>query len=109
MANSLAAARAAWEDRLAPCGTASAARRHYRNHEPLDAACVQANRDDTARRAGRAQDDAGKRSMPLSAIRNGLPIVDYRWRERRYPWAQRVLATAEAVYGTPDEDQAVAS
>jgi hypothetical protein len=108
MANSLAACQATWETRLAPCGTAAAARRHYRHHEPLCAACLEANREDVARRAGR-EPGVGKLSAPLSAVRNGLPIVAYQWRQRRYPWAQRTLAAAEAVYGTPDEDQAVAS
>jgi hypothetical protein len=110
MPNSQAACQAAWQDRLAPCGTAAAARRHYRRHEPLDAACVEANRQDTARRAGRPG-AWGSLSDPLSAVRNGLPIVAYRWRERRYPWAQRVLAAAEAAYGVPadDEEEAMAS
>jgi hypothetical protein len=77
---------------------------------PLDAACIEANRADVARRAGRGQDHVGRLSAPLSAVRNGLPIVAYDYRARRYPWAERALAAAEAVYGTPDdEDQAVAS
>jgi hypothetical protein len=109
MANSWSASRGTWEARLAPCGTASAARRHYRHHEPLDAACVEANRLDVARRAHRLSTVA-ERSHASSAPRNGLPIVAYEWRERRYPWAQRVLADAEALYGTPEDgEEAIAS
>ena len=93
----------AWDDRLAPCGTASAARRHYRHKEPLDAACIEANRADVARRAGRDPATIGSASPHLSAVRNGLPIVAYDYRARRYPWAERVLAAADAAYGSPEE------
>lgn len=33
--------------------------------------------------------------------RNGLAEVAYEYRARRYPWAQRAIAAAEAEHGKP--------
>jgi hypothetical protein len=84
-------------DLLQPCGTLAAARRHYRHGEKPCPACLAAN----------ARAKAGGSGQALTATpdyggrRNGLPLVPYRYQARRYPWAQRVLATAEARFGTP--------
>ena len=63
-------------DRLAPCGTPAAARRHHRRGEPLDEACRQAQRREKARDAYAAatmSDDNRPR-------RNGLPVRPYTYR-----------------------------
>ena len=60
-----------WDaDRLAPCGTQSAARRHWRRHEPLDEACRQAARNEFAGRRGL---QAGTQSIDRREVRNNLP------------------------------------
>ncbi len=55
---------------LAPCGTAAAARRHWRNGEPLDEACLQAARRE---KAGKQTGQAQLRSVARRETRNGLP------------------------------------
>ncbi len=35
-------------------------------------------------------------------LRRLPPLVAYQWRARTYPWADRALRAAEAVYGTPE-------
>lgn len=66
------AARAAYveENVLAPCGTASACNRHYRNGEPIDDAC---------RAAAAAAHLAWSHRR---RARLGLPPVDPNWRRR---------------------------
>lgn len=44
----------------APCGTISAAKRHRRKKEPLDAACLQAERDEKNTRVARKRQEAGE-------------------------------------------------
>ena len=66
------------EWRLTPCGTPAAARRHWRRGEPLDQACLQAHRNDRAKRLGYA---AGNTQVPdWREIRNGIPWKPYRYR-----------------------------
>ena len=63
-------------DRLAPCGTPAAARRHARRGEPLDADCLAAQRREKAIDAYAAatmSDDPRER-------RNGLPFRRYVYR-----------------------------
>ncbi len=55
---------------LAPCGTPAAARRHWRNGEPLDDACLQASRREKADRKGFRD---GAQSAARRETRNGLP------------------------------------
>ena len=50
------------------------------------------------------RDEAGEsRNMRKpTGFRNGVPVVaSYAWRARRYPWAQRTIAAAEAEHGQP--------
>lgn len=86
-------------DNLAPCGTEAAARRHQRRKEPLDHACEVAQRD--ARRQRHAWQGSVGYDPDMRPVRNGIPDVPYAYRARRYPWAERLLARAEAVYGRP--------
>jgi hypothetical protein len=60
-------------DRLAPCGTAAAARRHQRRGEPLDAACLAARRRESAIDAYAA----ATMSADHRERRNGLPFRPY--------------------------------
>lgn len=54
------------------------------------------------RRAGTlGQQQAGRARLAYRPSRNGLPGVNYAWRARAYPWAQRALAAAEAEHGAP--------
>lgn len=94
-------AGAPWaEEKLQPCGTAAAARRHQRRGEKPCEDCKQAARRDKADRTGY---DPGAQSTDRRTLRNGLPITPpYQYQARTYPWARRVLAAAEAVYGTPE-------
>lgn len=43
----------------------------------------------------------GVQQISWSLPRNDLPEPGYQWRARAYPWAQRVLAAAQAKYVTP--------
>lgn len=62
----------------APCGTASAARRHAKRGEELDEACKAARRLQKSERAGGI---AGGLSADTREIRNGLPeFVAYQYR-----------------------------
>lgn len=89
------------EGKLQPCGTAAAARRHWRRGEKPCDECLQAARREKADKMGH---DPGGQSISRRALRNGLPITPgYSYQARTYPWAQRVLAAAEAVYGTPED------
>ena len=38
------------------------------------------------------------------AIRNGVPVVPYRYQARRYSWAEANIRRAEAIYGTPEAE-----
>ena len=79
----------------APCGTLAAYRRHRRHGEQACGPCLAAARE------AKAGDRAGIMIADLRPVRNGLPDVPfYTWRARRYPWAERVLAHAQAVYGS---------
>jgi len=83
-----------------PCGTLAAYRRHYRRGEPPCDACRIAHNRDAADRDGRPQ--APVRTPDRRAVRNAMPLIPrYSWQARAYPWAQRVLAAAEAVHGPP--------
>ena len=53
------------ESLLRPCGTAAAARRHWRRGEPLDELCLQAARRDRG--------STGRQAPDRRARRNGLP------------------------------------
>lgn len=62
----------------APCGTASAARRHAKRGEELDEACKAARRLQTAERRDQ---NAGALTADRREFRNGLPeFVAYRYR-----------------------------
>lgn len=87
-------------DKLAPCGTAAGARRHYRRGEKPCPTCAQASRRDRNERTGYGP---GRGDFDPRPIRNGMPEMPYAWRARTYPWAQRTLAAAEAEHGSPDE------
>jgi hypothetical protein len=67
--------RAGWGQ--APCGTLSAARRHYRRGEKPCEACIAAQRRRWAERRGTA---AGNQSPDYREIRNGLPFRPYVYR-----------------------------
>jgi hypothetical protein len=56
---------------LKPCGTAAAARRHYRRGEPLDQACLAAARRQYAETRGRG--GAPEQFSAPRETRNGLP------------------------------------
>jgi hypothetical protein len=89
--------------RVAVCGTPGGQRRHYRNGErPCQACRLAANRVQGERK-GWAGNSLVEDPRP---VRNGIPEVAYEWRARRYPWAVRVLARAEAVWGRPDDEEA---
>lgn len=82
---------------IAPCGTIAALRRHQRYGEPACKQCLAAGR--IARTPA-----AGEQSIDGRPVRNGIPEAPrYRYRARAYPWAQRVLAAAEAVHGVPHD------
>jgi hypothetical protein len=89
----------------APHGTASAARRHWRHGEkPCEPCRVASNRVHAERNGG---GDPYARAIvpePQAAPRNALPIVAYQWHARSYPWADRNLRRAEALYGAPEPD-----
>lgn len=88
-------------DKLAPCGTAAGARRHYRRGEKPCPTCAQASRRDRNERTGYGP---GRGDFDPRPIRNGIPEpVAYTWRGRRYPWAEAVNVRMEAVHGRPDE------
>jgi hypothetical protein len=57
-------------DKLAPCGTPAAARRHYRHGEPPCGACLAANQNEKARQMGH---QGGGQSIDRRDIRNGIP------------------------------------
>ena len=57
----------------APCGTEAAARRHWRNGEPIDDACRHAARRARSQRAGHAGTGNGELVPDLRERRNGLP------------------------------------
>ena len=62
----------------APCGTASAARRHAKRGEELDEACRAARRLQTSERRDQ---NAGTLTADRREFRNGLPeFVAYRYR-----------------------------
>lgn len=73
---------------LAPCGTAAAAKRHQRRGEPPCHACKLA---------------ASYYYAVHRARKRGLPFTGYVWRARRYPWAERAIARAEAIHGQPGD------
>jgi hypothetical protein len=59
-----------------PCGTAAAARRHYKHGELLDEACKAAVRRQSAEsnaRRGTGPGDAGSKTADSREVRNGLP------------------------------------
>lgn len=86
-------------DKLAPCGTASGCRRHYRRGEKPCRACLEANRRDKGASPGQL--------TPNPMARNGIPEpVAYTWRGRRYPWAEAVNVHMEAVHGRPEFEEA---
>lgn len=96
---------------LAPCGTAAAAKRRQRHGEPVDYACKVAASyyyaANKARQRGEPAPDfteVATRIPDTRAPRNGLPFTPgYVWRARRYPWAERAIARAEAIHGQPEE------
>jgi hypothetical protein len=92
-----------------PHGTLAAYQRHRRRGERQCYACLQANARARVDQQGGTY--IGPSIPDPRPVTNGLPpTAAYRWRERRYPWAQRVLADAEARYGTPEDDEeAIAS
>jgi len=55
---------------LKPCGTAAAARRHYRNNEPLCVECQQAVRDQKNER------DRAKRDAEFAAFHESLSDIE---------------------------------
>ena len=59
-------------DLLAPCGTPAAARRHWRRREPLDEACLQANRR-------KCRINVRGLAHDRREIRNGIPWKPYRY------------------------------
>jgi hypothetical protein len=71
-----------------PCGTAAAARRHYKLREPLDEACKSAVRRQSAEsnaRRGTGPGDAGSKTADFREFRNGLPeFRPYVYRGRGY-------------------------
>jgi hypothetical protein len=87
-------------------GTPSGARTHYRRGEKPCEACRSA-----ANLAGRRGRDPYESTAPeqRGAARNGLPIVAYEYRARRYPWAVLALRRAEAACGRPDDELEAAS
>ena len=87
------------DDNLVPCGTPAAARRHQRRGEPVCFACLEAARLDKALRTGVTRTIQRPDPRP---VRNNLPDTPgYQWRARRYPWAEQILARAEAEHGRP--------
>ena len=86
-----------------PCGTPAAAKRHQRRGEKPCDDCRAAQRAETADRKGW---EAGAKTPDTRELRNGLQIVPYQWRARRYTWAVRVLARAEAAWGRPEDEEA---
>lgn len=59
-----------------PCGTAAAARRHYKHGEPLDEACKAAVRRQSAEsnaRRGTGPGQSGSKTADYREVRNGLP------------------------------------
>ncbi len=87
-------------------GTPAGARQHYRRGERPCEACRSA-----ANLAGRRSRDPYESTAPENrgAVRNGLPIVAYAYRARRYPWAELALRRAEAIYGRPADELETAS
>jgi hypothetical protein len=86
-------------------GTPSGARAHYRRGEkPCEPCRVAANTD---RHGG----DPYRVIEPekRGPARNGLAIVAYEYRARRYRWAKLAIRRAEAVYGRPDDEMEEAS
>jgi hypothetical protein len=86
---------------LQPCGTLAAYTRHrYNGEEPCD--------DCKAAETRRTRQRRGCRTpvMPPKEHEIRDPVVPYRYRARRYPWAVRVLDRAEAVWGRPDDEEA---
>ena len=70
----------AWPDeKRKPCGTSAAIRRHYRRGEPLDYACLQADRVAKDVNPYIAGPDSKPDPRP---IRNGLPFRPYVYRGR---------------------------
>lgn len=45
---------------------------------------------------------ASRRGLRTAGLPPGQPVPRYAWRARSYPWAQRVLAAAEAEHGQPE-------
>jgi hypothetical protein len=62
-----------------PCGTPAAARRHYRNGEPVCDACKRANRIDKSIRTGSDPWDStrGGGRPDHRPVRNGIPVRLY--------------------------------
>lgn len=86
-------------------GTPSGARAHYRRNEPVCEPCrVAANAD-------RHRGDPYRVIEPekRGPARNGLVIVAYEYRSRRYPWAELAIRRSEAAYGRPDDEMEEAS
>jgi len=87
----------------APHGTTAKARWHWRHGEkPCEPCRLAENRRRTSPGALRLMVEDHR------PVRNGIPDRPYQWRARTYPWAQAVIARAEAEYGQP-EDYEVAS
>lgn len=85
-----------------PCGTDAAYRRHLRNGEKPCPGCQQA---EARRRADVNSTGQAAAHVPDHARekRNNMPDVPYyRHRARRYPWAERAIAAAEAEHGAPE-------
>ena len=62
------------EDRLQPCGTLAAYKRHQRRGEPVDEACRLANRLARSRNGYPSGKEAGGHGgAARRAVRNGLP------------------------------------
>jgi hypothetical protein len=82
-------------------GSPGGARAHYRRGEKPCESCRSA-----ANLAHRGTRDPYEATVPerRGQPRNGLPIVAYEYRARRYRWAELAIRRAEAVCGRPGDE-----
>jgi hypothetical protein len=82
-------------------GSAGGARAHYRRGEKPCESCRSA-----ANLAHRGTRDPFEATEPerRGPGRNGLAIVPYEYRARRYRWAELAIRRAEAAYGRPGDE-----